>query len=50
MSSKVHVRKDDMVQVISGDDAEKGKRTRFCASFPMWAKSSLKASTRFTST
>jgi large subunit ribosomal protein L24 len=25
MSSKVHVRKDDMVQVISGDDAEKGK-------------------------
>ena len=25
MSSKVHVRKDNMVQVISGDDAEKGK-------------------------
>jgi large subunit ribosomal protein L24 len=25
MSSKVHVRKDDMVQVIAGDDAEKGK-------------------------
>jgi large subunit ribosomal protein L24 len=25
MASKVHVRKDDMVQVIAGDDAEKGK-------------------------
>jgi large subunit ribosomal protein L24 len=25
MSSKVHVRKDDMVEVIAGDDAEKGK-------------------------
>ncbi|HBI46272.1 MAG TPA: 50S ribosomal protein L24, partial [Planctomycetales bacterium] len=25
MSSKVHVRKDDMVQVIAGDDAVKGK-------------------------
>src|SRR5271168_1988528 len=25
MSSKVHVRKDDMVEVISGDDAVKGK-------------------------
>jgi len=25
MASKIHVRKDDMVQVISGDDAEKGK-------------------------
>ena len=25
MGSKVHVRKDDMVQVITGDDAEKGK-------------------------
>ena len=25
MTSKVHVRKDDMVQVISGDDAEKGR-------------------------
>ena len=25
MSSKVHVRKDDMVEVIAGDDAEKGR-------------------------
>ena len=25
MSSKVHVRKDDMVEVIAGDDAVKGK-------------------------
>src|SRR5579859_4402717 len=25
MSSQVHVRKDDMVEVIAGDDAEKGR-------------------------
>ncbi len=25
MSSRVHVRKDDMVEVIAGDDAEKGR-------------------------
>ncbi len=25
MSSKVHIRKDDMVEVIAGDDAEKGR-------------------------
>ena len=34
MSSKVHVRKDDMVEVIAGDDAEKGKHHKVLRVLP----------------
>ena len=34
MSSKVHVRKDDMVVVIAGDDAEKGRARKVLRVLP----------------